>query len=102
MARWLSVLVLAGLVALGARSASAQVFKPRTGKAAPVARSAPAKKAPAATPVAAAPSKKPTRASGPTARRVVTTAPAKKPTRGKSRDDVVVKDDDDDVKITDD
>ncbi|HEU4728650.1 MAG TPA: hypothetical protein VFT22_12190 [Kofleriaceae bacterium] len=107
MARWLSALALVGFVALGVRSAGAQVFKPRTGgKAGPVARTAPpaaAKKSPAATPVAAAPSRKPTRAAGPTPRRVVTTSPAKKPARGKSRKDgVEVRDDDDDVKITDD
>jgi hypothetical protein len=99
MTRWLPALVLIGLVALGARSAGAQVFKPRNGsKATAVAKpAAPAKKpSPSTTPVAASASKKPTRSSGASPRRVVTTTPAKKPARGKARHD------DDDVKITDD
>ncbi len=103
--RWLCVLIVAAVIALGAARAEAQVFRPRTGKAAvaskaatPVASSASAKKTGpvAATPSSNASAKKSTRG---TARR-----PARK--RGKARGDsdtVVIDDDDDeDVKITDD
>jgi hypothetical protein len=113
---------MAGAFAFGATEAHAQVFKPRSGSraalpaktaaAAPApatstAGNATAKKAPATATPAAATSKKPTRATGPTPRRVGTTAPAKK-SRGAakgqaaSEDPVVIDDDEDDVKITDD
>jgi hypothetical protein len=96
---------LIGWMMLGS-PADAQVFKPRgkataAGKAATTA--AAARKA--APPPAATPSKKPTRATGATTRRVVKTAPGKKPRNGKARgkhDDDVRIDDDDDVTITDD
>lgn len=125
MSRWFTVLALTGLLmcvgAFGASDARAQVFKPRTGngKAAPAAKtsapsatatpagakkSAPVASAPVASAPAAASSKKPTRATGPTPRRVGTTTPAKKARAAKRHgdDDTVVVDDDDDVKITDD
>lgn len=104
--RWFSLLVVIGLVALGAPIAHAQVFKPRTGNGKQVATAATAnaaagKKAPAAPAPAAASSRKPTRATGTTPRRVVTTAPAKKSRAARRhRDDDAA--DDDDVKITDD
>jgi hypothetical protein len=88
-------------------AAHAQVFKPRGGKSATAAKSASAAAARKAAPApAATTSKKPTRAIGPTPRKVGTT-PAKKPRHaGKARagrdDDVKIDDDDDDVKITDD
>jgi len=118
--RWIRLLVLVGLVAFGAPSAHAQVFKPR-GNSKPgtaVKATAPAP-TPAVTPAAnkktgpatttatapaAATSKKPTRATGTTPRRVVTTTPKKTRAGRKGHDDgdtVVVDDDDDDVKITD-
>lgn len=109
MFRWLSVLVLVGLVAFGATEVRAQVFKPRTGKAAPAGKSAPAANAGAAagkssatvaTAAAATSSRKQTRATGPTPRRAGTTPSAKKSRSGKHRGDSDT--DDDDVKITDD
>lgn len=98
---WLSWLVLIAVLGFAAPSADAQVFRPRTGKAA-AAKAAPG----AATALAA---KKPA-ASGATkpgakatpARRTVA---KKKRTRPRTDDDTVVIDDDDDepdVKITDD
>ena len=104
--RWLAVLTLTVVIALGASRADAQVFKPRTGKAAIVAsKTAIAAAAPSSTTVAkktgavaatpAATAKKPARATPHrTARK-----------RGKARgdsEDVVIDDDDEDVKITDD
>jgi hypothetical protein len=107
MLRWLPVLVLLALVTSGATEARAQVFKPRTGKAAPAARTTATtagpgakKPAPAVAAPAAASSKKPTRATGPTPRRVVTAPPAKKSRTTKRHADANA--DDDDVKITDD
>jgi hypothetical protein len=105
MPRWLAVLVVAAIIALGAREARAQVFRPRTGKAAVVNKAAPAtaaattgKKAPAAE----ATSKTTARAAASNPKR---TGPAKK-RKGKSRgnsDDVKIDDEDEeDVKITDD
>lgn len=94
-------LVLAALLLFGASTASAQAFRPRgkTPSTKPAAK-------------AAAPSKQPTRAAGPTPRRVVTTkpeteakpAPKAKPKgkgKGKKEDVVIVDDDDDDVQIKD-
>jgi hypothetical protein len=97
----LAAATLIGWLMLGP-AAHAQVFKPR-GKAAATGKVAARK----ATAPAATPAKKPTRATGPTTRKVVGTPPAKKPRRaGKARagrdDDVKIEDDDDDVKITDD
>lgn len=104
--RWFHVLVLAAAIALGASEARAQVFRPRTGKAAVVSKAAPAPAAPATgkkSPVAAVPaasSRNPARASATTPRRAGTAAKKK---RGKPRGDSdVTIDDDDDVKITDD
>lgn len=106
--RWLCVLAVAALIALAAPRAQAQVFRPRTGKAAVVAKAAAAPAAAstvaarktgaaAATP-AATPAKKSTRPAG-TARR-----PGKKHGKKHGDSDTVVidDDDDDDVKITDD
>lgn len=117
------MLCLFGLVTSSA-TAHAQVFRPRGAKNGPAPKAtvqppaptippAAAKKGatgpagPAATAPAAAASKKPTRATGPTPRRVVTSTPAKKPrgtAKGKpdAEDTVVIDDDDEDVKITDD
>ena len=110
MYRWLSMLVLVGLVAFGATEAHAQVFKPRTaGKAGPAGRTSPAptataasgkKSATVATAAASISSKKQTRTTGPTARHAGTT-PSKKSRRHRGDDDAAVVDDDD-VKITDD
>ncbi len=97
-------LVLAALLLFGASTASAQAFRPR-GKT-PSTKPAKAAKA------TAAPSKQPTRAAGPTPRRVVTTKPeseakpappakAKGKGKGKKEDVVIVDDDDDDVQIKD-
>jgi hypothetical protein len=74
--RWLPVFVLAawiGLVAL-ASEARAQVFRPRTGKGAPVAKAAPAPAARAATPEPAAGARKAT---------PVAAAPAAAPSKAK-------------------
>ena len=97
-------LVVAVVVALWGGAANAQVFRPRgkTPSTKPAAK-------------AAAPSKQPTRAAGPTPRRVVVTkpesdvkaapAPSKAKGKGKSKgkEDIVIvdDDDDDDVKIKD-
>jgi hypothetical protein len=108
--RWLPVFVLVawmGLAALGATEARAQVFRPRTGKGAPVIKAAaPAAAAPdgkKGAPVAAAPaassSKTPARASAaPPPRR----AAKKKHAKARGDSDVKIDDDDEDVKITDD
>lgn len=96
--RWLAVLTVAAVIALGATSARAQVFRPRTGKGAAVGRAPAAQKA-APVAAAAASSKKPARPAATAPRRDV-----KK--RGKGRDSaeaVVIHDgDDDDVTISDD
>jgi hypothetical protein len=105
----LRALVLAVVVVLlwGTRAAEAQAFRPR-GKT-PSTKSVKAK-------ATAAPSKQPTRAAGPTPRRVVTTSPevspapakskpkAKSKAKGKGKEDIVIVDDDDDdgVQIKDD
>ncbi len=100
----LRALVFAVVVLCGTTAAQAQAFKPR-------GKTPSTKPAPRAT---AAHSKQPTRAIGPTPRRVVTTkpeseAPAAKPApkakpKGKSKgkeDVVIVDDDEDDVQIKD-
>jgi hypothetical protein len=103
MPRWLYALVVAAVIAIGAREARAQVFRPRTGKGAPVAKAAPppaavnGKKAPVADAAAA----KAPRAAASTPKR---TGPGKK-RKAKAQsdsDDVKIDDDDEDVKITDD
>jgi hypothetical protein len=103
----LAAATLIGWLVLGS-AAHAQVFKPR-GKTAAAGKAAPATTAAArkaALAPAATPSKKPTRAMGPNARKVVGTPPAKKPRHAGKRagrgEDVKIEDDDDDVKITDD
>jgi hypothetical protein len=130
-ARWIRLLCVLGLVVSSASSTTthAQVFRPRGAKNGPApkatvqppaptvtpavakkgapAPTGPAATAPAATAPAAAASKKPTRATGTTPRRVVTTTPAKKPrgtakSRAGAEDVVVVDDEEEDVKITDD
>jgi hypothetical protein len=120
--RWLCVLVVTALVVLGASPVRAQVFKPRTGKAAVVPNKAPAAPASAAASTAA-----PGPASGsatpavakktgpatpttpaPTAKKATHgTAAAhkgkKRGKKGRDGDAVVIDDDEDeDVKITDD
>jgi hypothetical protein len=101
------MLVLAASLAFagfGGRDAGAQVFRPRTGKGAVVAKAAPAPTTAAATakkaPVAEAPVSKGPRASATTQRRP-TAARKKRGKRGDS-DDVKIDDDDEDVQITDD
>ena len=102
--RWLRLLLLVAFVAfvgLGTTEGHAQVFKPRTGKAAAPVKPAPAAVARKAAPAAVA-AKKPTRTAGPAPKR---NAPAKKrPSKKPADDDTVVVDDEDepDVKITDD
>ena len=100
---WLSWLVLIAVLAFAAPRAHAQVFRPRTGKAATAKAGAPG----AATALAA---KKPA-TSGATVKPGAKATPArrtvakKKRTRPRTDDDTVVIDDDDDepdVKITDD
>lgn len=100
---WLSWLVLIAVLGFAAPSADAQVFRPRTGKAAAAKAAAPG----AATALAA---KKPA-PSGATVKPGAKATPArrtvakKKRTRPRTDDDTVVIDDDDDepdVKITDD
>lgn len=98
--RWLPVLVLAAWIGLAALAseARAQVFRPRTGKGAPVAKAAPESAAGAhkATPVAAAPSKA---KKGPAAssRRPATAKKKHRKRRNADADDdeVTVQDDDD-------
>ena len=105
MPRWLAVLVVAAVIALGARDARAQVFRPRTGKAAVINKAAPAQTA-ATTgkkgATADAASSKPPRAAASTPKR---TGPAKKRKakhRGDSEDVKIDDEDEEDVKITDD
>lgn len=90
--RWLAVLVVAAVIALGAGEARAQVFRPRTGKAPVVTRTAPAVAAPSArkAPAAAAAPKK------------ATPAKKRKARPRDDADDVKIDDEEEDVKITDD
>ena len=107
VSRWLRHLSLVTLVALVwvialGTPAHAQVFKPRGGKPAVAGKASTAAAVARKAAPAAASSKKPTRATGATPRRAA--APVKK-ARGKARaepDAVVIEDEDDDVKITDD
>jgi hypothetical protein len=114
--RWLALLTFVAVIARGASSASAQVFRPRNGKALPVSKAA---LAAAATPApatarktgadaeapATSPAKKAARPAEGTPRHAQNQGSQGKKKRGKHRDDaddVKIDDDDDDVKITDD
>jgi hypothetical protein len=104
MPRWLAVFVVAAVIALGSGEARAQVFRPRTGKAAVVNKAAPAQTATASkkAPTADASTSKTPRAAASTPRR---TGPGKKrkaKSRGNSEDVKIDDDDEEDVKITDD
>src|SRR5262245_6545554 len=102
MPRWLALLVVAAVIALGAREARAQVFRPRTGKAALVNKAAPAtaattgKKAPAAD----ATSKTTARAAASNPKHPGKKRKAK--SRGNSEEVKIDDEDEEDVKITDD
>ena len=105
--RWFRLLPLAlvavlAALAVGESGAHAQVFKPRGKATAGRTTAAPAAaRKPAA--ASATPSKKPTRATGATPRKVSPAPPKKGRTKARAKDDdVKIEDDDDDVKITDD
>jgi hypothetical protein len=110
--RWLPVLVLAASIAfaaLGTRDAGAQVFRPRTGKAAVIAKAAPASAASASPGATATSGKKAPVAEAPAPKAPRAAATTRRPAAGKKKhgkrgtsDDVKIDDDDEDVKITDD
>ena len=104
MPRWLAVLVVAAIIALGAREARAQVFRPRTGKAAVINKAAPATAATTGkkAPVAEATSKTTPRAAASNPKHPGPAKKRKGKSRGNSEDVKIDDEDEEDVKITDD